>query len=256
MKSATKRSVLLAVLAVTLGAAGCYSDRDFPANPSCSSAYPQCPSGQTCVNDKCVDKSADGGGGGDLEPGKSGVTTSAGSVMGFKDGQYSSAKFHWPVSLLQVPGKGLYVVDSHNHAIRLLAGGKVTTVAGTGKEGFSDGPGNVAQFNTPYDLAAANDGTLYVADRLNHLVREIKGEKVTVMAGTGVAGFKDGAVSMAQFNNPTGLAVDSSGVIYVADQMNRRIRMIKKGGGLHLRGRRHPGLPQRALAQGPVLRLV
>ena len=110
--------------------------------------------------------------------------------------------------------------------------GNVCTVAGSGGTVYADGLALEATFNQPYDVALhAASGDLYVADTGNHLVRKISNGKVTTIAGiAGKANFADGKASTAQFNEPTGVAVDASGAtVYVADRMNHRIRSISKG---------------------------
>jgi serine/threonine-protein kinase len=116
--------------------------------------------------------------------------------------------------------------------------GVVTTIAGTGKAHFSDGPGLLAAFDTPTGLALTAEGALLVADHNNHAIRRIDlndpNHAVTTFAGaTGggadAAGFADGNLNSARFRGPMGLAVAPDGTIYVADGSNHRIRMIANG---------------------------
>ena len=215
-------AVVLLVYAAALSGVGCYSDRDFPKDPACDNVtYPQCPHGQTCINNKCVTMGTDGGSG----PGT--VITYSGSSPGRDNGSYTSAKFNLPVSLVMTSKSGLYVADSMNHSIRLLKAGSVSTAAGTGKEGSNDGKAAAATFNTPYDLAVADDGTIYVADRLNHVIRMIKEDRVSIFAGAVTKGYTDGLALDARFNNPTGIALDGQDTLYITDQMNHRIRKMK-----------------------------
>lgn len=94
-------------------------------------------------------------------------------------------------------------------------------------EGFLNGYRTEATFNEPWGLEFDDEGNLYVADQANNAIRKIDAEgNVTTFAGTGVAGYKDGAVETSQFNNPTDVAVDPEGFIYVADYGNHRIRCI------------------------------
>jgi hypothetical protein len=102
--------------------------------------------------------------------------------------------------------------------------------------GLQDGPGTTALFRSPEGVAVDNSGNVYVADTGNHVIRKITpaGFVSTVAGkvanGFGVAGFADGPAANAQFNAPTGVAVDNDGAIYVADNFNNRIRKISPAG--------------------------
>jgi sugar lactone lactonase YvrE len=112
----------------------------------------------------------------------------------------------------------------------LIQGPIVTTVVGD-PIGFADGSPTVARFQDPEEVAVGPDGSIYVADVLNHSIRRIQPDgTTTTIAGTGLPGYKDGPAKQAQFNSPYGIAVDKSGVIYVADSLNRRIRKITPDG--------------------------
>jgi hypothetical protein len=109
----------------------------------------------------------------------------------------------------------------------------VTTFAGSaGHDGSSDGAGAAARFNEPNGVAVDVHGNVYVADTSNDTIREItSGGVVTTLAGTaGVPGSVDGVGTAAQFNDPTAVAVDDAGNIYVADAGNDTIREIAQGG--------------------------
>ena len=128
-----------------------------------------------------------------------------------------------------VDGAGnVYIADYNNHRIRRIdPAGTVTTLAGTGTPGFADGPGTIAQFNFPHDVALDGAGNVYVADHDNQRIRRINpAGNVTTLAGTGVQGFADGPGTTAQFNDPIGVALDAAGNVYVADDKNHRIRRI------------------------------
>lgn len=116
--------------------------------------------------------------------------------------------------------------------------GQVTTLAGSGVKGFSDGTSTTAQFNNPQDVAVDSQGFVYVADRDNHRIRRIDPttNTVTTIAGLGTQGYQDGAaLTSATFSYPTGIAVyeDASNnhnvIIFVADTGNHRIRKIMNG---------------------------
>src|SRR6185369_3997727 len=126
----------------------------------------------------------------------------------------------------------IYVADAgeSNRIRKISPDGNVTTLAG-GSEGFGDGVGLSALFNTPSALALGPDGNLFVADTGNNRIRKITPEgQVTTVAGDGTAGYVDGPVAKAQFYGPIGLAVSEGGDIYVADTYNDVIRMITTEG--------------------------
>ena len=126
----------------------------------------------------------------------------------------------------------IYVADAgeRNRIQKISPDGNVTTLAG-GSEGFADGAGAAASFNTPSALALGRDGNLYVADTGNNRIRKITPDgRVSTVAGDGTAGYVDGPAAQAQFNAPIGLAISPGGDIYVADTYNDVIRMITKEG--------------------------
>ena len=108
----------------------------------------------------------------------------------------------------------------------------ITTLAGLAlNSGSTDNTGNLARFNRPYGVAVDGFGTVYVADTGNHSIRKItSGGAVTLLAGIpGTSGSANGANLGAMFSNPTGVAVDSTGDVYVADYNNHLIRQISGG---------------------------
>ncbi len=114
----------------------------------------------------------------------------------------------------------------------MTPGGVVTTLAGsTGVPGSLDGTGILARFFLPHGVAVDSSGNVYVADQNNSTIRKVTpGGVVTTLAGTaGVVGSADGTSCAAQFNYPFGVAVDSSGNVYVADTYNHTIRKMTPG---------------------------
>jgi sugar lactone lactonase YvrE len=117
-----------------------------------------------------------------------------------------------------------------NRIRKLMPDGSVTTVAGS-VEGYADGPGTQAAFNTPSGLALDSEGNLFVADTGNNRIRKITpAGLVSTVAGDGTAGYADGPGNQARFDGPIGLAVDTRGNIYVADTYNDRVRKITSDG--------------------------
>jgi sugar lactone lactonase YvrE len=161
------------------------------------------------------------------------VTTLAGSGSGSADGTGTGATFSLPSAVAVIPSSGVIVVaDSGNHRIRLITpGGVVTTLAGSG-QGSADGTGAGASFNFPTGVAVIpSSGVIVVADQGNHRIRLVTpAGVVTTLAGSGTGQFAEGTGTGASFNNPTGVAVTSSGDIVVADVSNQRIRMITPSG--------------------------
>ena len=164
------------------------------------------------------------------------VTTLAGSAGfdGSADGTGSAARFTFPRSVAVDSSGNVYVADTYNHTIRKVTpGGVVTTLAGSaGVVGSADGTGSAARFNQPGGVAVDSSGNVYVADFYNHTIRKVTPSGVvTTLAGTaGVEGSADGTGSEARFYYPNGVAVDSSGNVYVADYINQTIRKVTPEG--------------------------
>ena len=166
------------------------------------------------------------------------VTTFAGSASarGNTDGTGTAATFTSPDGIALDAAGNVYVADALGQVIRKISSaGVVTTLAGAaGTPGFADGTGTGAQFNHPAGLAVDAGGNVYVADQSNNVIRKITpAGVVTVLAGLpGVAGSDDGTGSLALFNQPTGLVLDASGNLFVADTGNSTIRRITPAGAV------------------------
>ncbi len=164
------------------------------------------------------------------------VTTLAGTagVFGSADGAGAAANFKSPLGLAVDSADYIYVADQSNYTIRkVTATGVVTTLAGTaGIFGSMDGTGAAARFFDPWGVAVDSAGNVYVADENNHTVRKVTAAGVvTTLAGTaGMVGSADGTGAAARFNNPTGVAVDSAGNVYVADAFNDTVRKVTAAG--------------------------
>jgi hypothetical protein len=164
------------------------------------------------------------------------ATTLAGTagVIGSADGIGAAASFNIPFGVATDGADNIYVADSGNNTIRKITpAGLVTTLAGTaGVVGSAAGAGPVASFSNPTGVATDSAGNVYVADFGNNIIRKITSAGVvTTLVGTaGVIGSADGTGPAASFNNPTGVATDSAGNVYVADKANNIIRKITSAG--------------------------
>ena len=170
------------------------------------------------------------------------VTTIAGTpgTTGSDDGVYTNALFNYPTSVAISDSGTLYVADYASSTIRAVipvAGSWLTTtVAGTaGTTGSDDGLGSAALFYNPTGVAVDGAGNLYVADYGNHTIRQITAVEsiwvVTTIAGlAGTSGSADGTGSSARFDNPSGVAVDNAGNVYITDNGNHTIRKLTPAG--------------------------
>jgi len=151
---------------------------------------------------------------------------------GFADGDSSAARFDHPCGIT-LDGKGnALVADTSNHALRkiTLRCGTVTTLAGSGWRGYTDGIGEAACFNYPWGIVVDAQGTIFVADCWNHCLRQVEPDNgaVSTLAGDGnkSGDFADGQSASACFHHPRGLAVDTDGHLIVADFSNNCIRKV------------------------------
>jgi len=161
------------------------------------------------------------------------VTTLAGSgTAGFADGAGVNAQFNFPIGFPVDSEGNIYVSDSNNHRIRIVtSAGVVTTFAGNGTATFADGPSTSASFSSPQGIARDSVGNLYIADLGNRRIRKITPDGVvSTLAGNGTNGSANGIGTNATFNSPWGIAVDSGGTVYVADNGGQRIRRITSAG--------------------------
>jgi serine/threonine-protein kinase len=161
------------------------------------------------------------------------VTIFAGSgVQGSANGTGVYASFYQPTSVAADASGNIYVADDGNHLIREISpAGVVTTLAGSGVQGSANGTGIAASFSYPQGVAVDASGNVYVADYGNNMVREItQAGVVTTLAGSSTPGSTNGISTVALFNEPTGVAVDAHGNVYVADYGNDLIREITPAG--------------------------
>ncbi len=164
------------------------------------------------------------------------VTTLAGLMgsPGSADGTGSAARFNAP-SGVAVDGAGnVYVAAFWSQTIRKVTpAGVVTTLAGlAGSQGSADGTGSAARFSGPSGVAVDCAGNVFVADKWNHTIRKVTpAGVVTTLAGlTGSWGSADGTGSAARFWDPSGVAMDGAGNVYVADNLNNLIRKVTPAG--------------------------
>jgi protein gp37 len=171
--------------------------------------------------------------------GKTGIiTTIAGTgAKGFSGdgGPAASARFRYPFSLYVDSAGNIYIVDTFNYRIRKVDGQTqlISTVAGNGDAKFL-GDGGLAieaSIMKAYDVAVDKEGNLYIADTHSHCIRKVDAATgiINTVVGQGTkAGFSGdgGLATEALLNTPTGLSVDASGNIYVADSKNDVVRKV------------------------------
>lgn len=152
---------------------------------------------------------------------------------GYQDGAAAQAQFYEPAGLYyNEEEKALYLADSANHAIRKLQNGQVTTVAGYPGEvnrqtgypqgGYIDGPNEEARFRFPRDVVMLPDGSLVIADSMNHAVRLVDEESTRTLVGGGMADQYYGSAENLKLTRPEGVCTDGENV-YVSDSLNHRI---------------------------------
>ena len=147
------------------------------------------------------------------------------------NGPATSAQLHLPSGLALDLAGNLYIADRYNRRIRKVSNGVITTVAGNGTEGFGgdNGPATSAQLFNPGGVAVDAAGNLYIGDSWS--IRKVSNGVITIVAGTGTPGYSgdNGPATSARLSDPLGVAVDSSGNLYIADAGNNRIRKVSNG---------------------------
>ena len=169
------------------------------------------------------------------------MTTAAGAGnLGFGDGgPATAAALDAPVAArLDLTGN-LFIADTLNDRIRRVdVSGNITTVAGSGEEGYfgDGGPATAAALAFPSGVAMDSAGNLFVADNENHSVRRVEAASgnITTVAGTGEAGFSGdgGPATAATLAFPFGVALDAADNLLIADTVNNRIRLVDASSGL------------------------
>ena len=171
------------------------------------------------------------------------ITTIAGNgTLGHTGdgGLATSAELDSPTGVAVDASGNVYIADWENNRIRkvTVSTGIITTIAGNGTAGYSGdgGAATSAELDMPYDIALDSSGNIYIADSDNSRVRKITASTgiITTIAGNGTAGYSgDGAAATsAKLDLPTGVGVDSSGNVYIADELNFRVRKVTVSTGV------------------------
>jgi sugar lactone lactonase YvrE len=161
------------------------------------------------------------------------VSTFAGSGnSGADNGFGTEASFNLPIAIAVDAAGNVYVADLGNNLIRKInLNGIVSTLAGSGAAGATNGAGTTASFSAPSGIAVDAAGNVYVADYGNNLIRKITPDgTVSTLAGSRAPGAADGKGTAASFYGPTGVATDNTGNVFVADYGNNLLRKITPGG--------------------------
>ena len=143
-----------------------------------------------------------------------------------------------PSAIIFDAAGNLYLAEAANHVIRKVdITGQITTIAGSGIQGFSgdNGPATAAQLDSPQGLALDTAGNLYLADTHNHRIRKLNlatGTLITIAGSTPGFSGDNAAATAAQLNLPTALALDAVDNLYFADTGNHRIRRIDAATGV------------------------
>ncbi|MEO6520595.1 MAG: MBG domain-containing protein [Mucilaginibacter sp.] len=161
------------------------------------------------------------------------VSTFAGNgTTGSANGQGTAATFNQPNAIALDAAGNMYVADTKNYLIRKITpAGLVSTFAGSGIAGITNGPGTSASFDSPWGIAVDVDGNVYVTDHSNVIRKITPTGVVSSLAGTFfVQGSQDGIGAAASFNGSGSLAVDIMGYVYVSDMFNHLLRKVSPTG--------------------------
>jgi len=169
------------------------------------------------------------------------ITTVAGNgEPGFSgdNGPATRAQLNFPFGVALGRDGSLYIGERYNHRVRRISpSGTITTVAGTGVDGFSGDnvPATSARLNEPRGVAVDANDNLYIADFGNNRIRKVTPAGIiTTVAGDGVPRFggDNGPATSASLEFPNGVVVDGAGNIYIADTQTHRIRRVAAGSGI------------------------
>jgi hypothetical protein len=171
------------------------------------------------------------------------ITTVAGNETGGfsgDNGPATAASLSSPTGVAVDSAGNIYIADLSNQRIRKVTAGTgvITTVAGTGTAAYSgdDGAATASSLYNPNCVAVDSTGNLYIADTGSQRIRKVTAGTgiITTVAGTGTAGYSgdDGPATAARLHDPVGIAVDSTGDLYIADYYNNRIRKVAAATGI------------------------
>jgi PKD repeat protein len=158
--------------------------------------------------------------------------------LGSSNGTGLVSRFSTPTGVAVHPkSNDVYICDRNNNLIRkgskfVNSSNETSWSTLTGKDNFTGGYVNglvgVAEFNTPEDIEISDAGIFYICDNANNCIRQISNGSVTTLAGNGNfdAGYKDGNDTFARFDRPTGICLENSNSLLVADRNNGMIRRI------------------------------
>ncbi len=145
----------------------------------------------------------------------------------------TATQLNKPAGIAVDSAGNVYIADSGNNRIREVSGGTITTVAGNGTFGYNSDniPATNAWLEFPVAVALDSSNNLYIADKDSNRIREVSGGMITTVAGSGGYGYNGNNIpaSSAELVNPEGVAVDSSGNIYIADTGNHIVRKVSGG---------------------------
>jgi uncharacterized protein (TIGR03437 family) len=164
------------------------------------------------------------------------ISTIAGTTQGYSGdgGAATAAQLNNPQGVAVDSAGRVYIADTANNRVRMVSGGVISTIAGTGIAGSSGdgGPAVNAQLVSPAGIAVDGSGNVYVSDLSIRIRKIYPGGPIFTIGGTGAAGYTgDGGLgTAATMNGPSGLGADSKGNVYIADTMNNAVRMLASAG--------------------------
>ncbi len=171
-----------------------------------------------------------------LSPGDTIHTVAGTGIAAYSgdNGAATSAALASPFSMATDAAGNIYIADRDNHVVRRIdLLGNITTVAGNGEQGFfgDGGAATAASLNTPTAVAVDSGGNIYIADSNNNRIRVVTGSTITTFAGNGTASYSGdgGAATSASLYTPRGVAVDTNGIVYIADTNNHVVRKVSGG---------------------------
>ncbi len=151
-------------------------------------------------------------------------------------GPATAASLNFPKAMAFDGSRNAYIADAYNYAVRKInTAGIITSIAGNGTNGYSGdgGPATAAELSDIHSVAADDEGNVYIADFDNHVVRKVdRAGIISTIAGNGTPGYSGdgGAATAAELNNPTDIALDAAGNVYIADARSYTVRMVNAQG--------------------------